>query len=252
MLLPLLLLACADTKSVTGTVKDVWGNPITDATVVIEGVVERFRTNSGGQFDIETGSKVSRVLVGKEGYIKGVADAELPAEDADAYSPLTFHLYPKPPKPGFYGVGRVGYIPVDADRVRIVGSDVGHHAGVREIPAEKLPRGKVKFVFQTTLRPSEIAQMNLHLSRLEFVDKTPMKGILGTDTVTVNLWVAHDEVPFDLSQLPAESEYLIASREALPSGVYAFHTQDILNEVDERVIMNLPKERQVAFPFEVE
>lgn len=252
MLLPLLLLACADTKSVTGTVNDVWGNPITDATVVIEGVVERFHTNSSGRFEIETGSKVSRVLVGKEGYIKGVVETELAAEDAESYPPLSFQLYPKPPKPGFYGVGRAGYVPLDAARVRIVGSDVRHYAGVREVPAEKLRSGKVRFVFQTTLRPSEIAQMNLHLSRLEFVDKTPMKGILGTDTVTVNLWVAHEEVPFDLSQLPAESEYLLATREPLGAGVYAFHTQDILNEVDERVIMNLPKERQVAFPFEVE
>lgn len=247
----MLLLACADTRTVSGTVTDVWGNPIADATVVIEGVVERYHTDSAGVFAIETGQPVRRLLVGKDGYIKSVAEAAEPADEEADYDPLKFKLYPKPPKPGFYGVGRKGYIPLDAARVKVVGSEMRHFAGVREIPEEHLPPGKVSFVFQTTLRPSELAQMNLHLTRLAFVDHTSMKGLLGEEAVTVNLWTAESEVPFDLTELPAPNEYLIESRGDLAKGVYAFHALDILNEPDQAVILNLPKERQVAFPFEV-
>lgn len=246
-----LLFACADTQTVSGAVTDVWGNPVADATIVLEGVVERYHTDGTGHFAIETDQKIERVLVGKEGYIKGVADEVAPAEEGGDYAPLTLKLYPKPSKPGFYGVGRTGYIGIDPAHVRVVGSDVRHYAGVREIPEERLPPGKVRFVFQTTLRPSEIAQMNLHLSQLAFVDHTAMKGILGTDEVTVNLWTAQKEVAFDLTSLPADNEYLITTRDPLEAGVYAFHAQGILNEEDEQVILNLPKERQVAFPFEV-
>jgi hypothetical protein len=247
----LLLLACADTRAVRGAVTDVWGNPIADATVVLEGIVERYNTDGSGHFDIETAQPVRRILVGKDGYIKGVAEPEAPVEEDADYNPLKFKLYPKPPKPGFYGVGRNGYVPLDAAKVKVVGSEVRHYAGVREIPAEHLAAGKARFVFQTTLRPSEISQMNLHLSRLVFVDKTPMKGLLGEEAATVNLWTAEEEVPFDLTEMPAENEYLIETREALEPGVYAFHALDILNETDQQVILNLPRERQVAFPFEV-
>jgi hypothetical protein len=83
------------------------------------------------------------------------------------------------------------------------------------------------------------------------VNRTRVKGVLGAMDATVNLWVAADDVPFDLRALPSRDDYLITTRAGLEPGVYAFHAQDVLNEEDERVLMNLPKEMQVAFPFEV-
>jgi DNA-binding FadR family transcriptional regulator len=75
--------------------------------------------------------------------------------------------------------------------------------------------------------------------------------VLGPTEATVNLWISDAEVSFDLESLPSRDDYLITTRAALEPGVYAFHAQDVLNEEDERVLMNLPKEMQVAFPFEV-
>ncbi|HNH45921.1 MAG TPA: hypothetical protein PKY30_02730 [Myxococcota bacterium] len=67
---------------------------------------------------------------------------------------------------------------------------------------------------------------------------------------TVNLFVAVEDVPFDLKALPSRDDYLIVFRERLEPGIYAFHAQNVLNETDYRIIMDLPKEMQVVFPFE--
>jgi hypothetical protein len=63
--------------------------------------------------------------------------------------------------------------------------------------------------------------------------------------------VAKEDVPFDLRSLPSKDDYLLTSRADMTAGMYAFHAQDILNELDERVLRDLPRESQVAFPFEV-
>ncbi|MFZ5478208.1 MAG: carboxypeptidase-like regulatory domain-containing protein [Myxococcota bacterium] len=252
MLALLVLVACSDTQTVTGRVFDVWGDPLDGATVVVEGVLERHYTDDAGQFSIEVEDPVNRVMVGKQGFIKDVTQVAPPIEEDADYDPLSFRLYPEPEKPGFYGVGFESYVHLPAKRIRIVGTELKHYAGVLDYPEDGLPAGKpITFVFSSTLRASELARMNLHLSRLDFVNKTKVKGVLGAMDATVNLWVAAEEVEFDLRALPSTDDYLITTRESLEPGVYAFHAQDVLNEEDERVLMNLPKEMQVAFPFEV-
>ncbi|MDP2309141.1 MAG: hypothetical protein Q8P18_24170 [Pseudomonadota bacterium] len=252
MLLSLLLTACTDTRVLAGEVRDVWGKPVSDATVVIEGLVERYRSDSAGKFTIDTENPVTRVMAGKDGYIKDIELVPIPAEEGDDYDPLTFGLYPEPEQPGFYGVGRAEYIHLEARRIRVVGTELKHYAGLQDIAEQTMGSGEpAAFVFSSTLRASELARMNLHLTRLDFVDHTRVKGVLGAMDATVNLWVAGEEVAFDLKALPARDAYLITTREPVEAGMYAFHAQDVLNEEDERVLMNLPKEMQVAFPFEV-
>ncbi len=254
MLASLLLVACSDTRVLHGKVNDVWGTPLADATVVIEGVVERYRSDSAGKFEIDTESQVTRVMAGKAGYIKGI-EAVAPAlegEEDEDYDPLSFTLYPDPEQPGFYGVGRSEYVHLEAKRIRVVGTELKHYAGVQDAAEMTLTSGTpATFVFSSTLRSSELARMNLHLSRLDFVSHTPIKGVLGRMDATVNLWTAQEDVAFDLVSLPSRDDYLITTRGPVHPGMYAFHAQDVLNEEDERVLMNLPKEMQVAFPFEV-
>jgi hypothetical protein len=248
----LLLTACSDTRVLAGDVRDIWGNPVSDATVVIEGVVERYHADSAGKFQIDTENPVTRVMAGKDGYIKDIEMVPLPIEEDADYDPLAFSLYPEPEQPGFYAVGPKEYIHLGAKRIRVVGTELKHYAGIQDIAEEQLHSGEpARFVFSSTLRASELSRMNLHLSRLDFVDHTRVKGVLGAMDATVNLWVAAEEVPFDLKSLPSRDEYVITTREPIKPGMYAFHAQDVLNEEDERVLMNLPKEMQVAFPFEV-
>lgn len=251
-MLALWLAACTDTRVLAGDVTDIWGNPIADATVVIEGVVERYHTDAAGRFTIDTEQPVVRVMVGKDGYIRDIQAVEQPLEEDADYDALNFDLYPKPEQPGFYGVGAKDYVHLEARRIRVVGTELKHYAGLPDIAEQTLLSGQpASFVFSSTLRASELSRMNLHLSRLAFVDKTPVKGVLGAMDATVNLWVADEDVAFDLKALQARDEYLITTREPVQPGMYAFHAQDVLNEEDERVLLNLPKEMQVAFPFEV-
>jgi hypothetical protein len=252
MLAALLLVACSDTRVLAGEVRDVWGNPVADATVVIEGVVERHHSDSAGRFSIDTEGPVTRVMAGKDGYIKDIEVVPAPLEEGGDLAPVHFALYPEPEQPGFYGIGPKEYIHLEARRIRVVGTELKHYAGVQDAAEQALTGGQpASFVFSSTLRSSELARMNLHLSKLEFVDHTAVKGVLGAMDATVNLWVAAEEVPFDLKALPARDAYLITTREAVGPGMYAFHAQDVLNEEDERILMNLPKEMQVAFSFEV-
>ncbi len=246
----LLLFACTDTRTVSGKVLDIWGKPVEQATVVVEGVMERYYTDGGGVFAIEVENPATRVMVGKDGFIKDIAETSAQSDDDD-YDPLAFSLYPEPEEPGFYGVGRHAYVELGAQRIQLIGTDLQHYAGVQDIPEEFLPPGQVEFVFTTKLRPSEIAQMNLHLSQLEFVDKTRIKGVFGAADATVQLWTAGPDVAYDLEQLASREDYLVRTREALPAGIYAFHAHDVMHEEDERVLRSLPKEQQVAFPFEV-
>lgn len=275
MWIPLVLLACTeDTRTVAGQVKDIWGAPVPEATVVVEGVMERHYTDADGRFtiDVPTESLVLRaharedekpeaddllagpmgvrVMVGRDGFIKSRALAVEVPEEED-FVPVAVALYPEPESPGFYAVGSKGYITLGHQRIQMVGTDLAHHTGIQDIPEETVRPGKVELVFTTRLRPSEIAQMNLHLSRLEFVNKARVKGVFGPEDNLINLWVAKDDVAFDIIGFDTREDYLIQTREALAPGMYAFHAHDILHEEDERVLYSLPKEQQVAFPFEV-
>ncbi len=237
----------------TGRVLDIWNKPVGNATVVIEGVVQRNHSGSDGVFAIEIPGKqvVSRVMAGRDGYIREILPVDPVADDAD-YSPLTFHLYPEPAQPGFYGVGRDAYVHLSTARVSLVGTELRHYTGIKQVPGEQLPIGSQRFVFSSTLRSSELSRMNLHLSRLDFVDHTLVSGILGRTDATINLFVAAEEIPFDLKSLPSKDDYLLVTREPLKTpGIYAFHAQDVLNEEDPRIILSLPKEMQVVFPFEI-
>jgi hypothetical protein len=246
----LLLIACSNEKTLTGRVTDVWGKPLSGATVVVEGVVERYNTDGGGLFvvNVDRELALTQVMVGKGGYIKSIqpvvggAEEEVPRIDVK--------LYPEPEKPGFYGVGRDAYVHLKTSKVVMVGTELKHHIGIREYPDAALPHGATEFVFTSTLRSAELSMMNLHLSKLDFVDHTEVKGVLGAMDATVNLFVAVEDVPFDLKALPSRDDYLIVLRDRLEPGMYAFHAQNVLNETDYRIIMDLPKEMQVVFPFE--
>jgi hypothetical protein len=245
------MVACSDAVEVSGKVLDTWGNPVRDATVVIEGIVERHHGDSAGKFVIETErTDLSRVAAGKQGYIKEILPLSRVA-DGEGWQPLTFHLYPDPPRPGFYGIGSTAYVVADARPVRLLATDTESYAGIEDAPEAVLPVGKLEFVYSTPLRRSELAQLNLRLSRLRFVEAGTMKGPLGRQAVAVNLWVAADDVPFDLEALPTHDDYLVRTRDALEEGTYAFHAHNLLAEKDETRLRMLPREQQAAWVFEV-
>ena len=112
-------------------------------------------TGTGGvgktSLAVEIASReATRVMVGKQGYIKDVVTVAPPIEEDADYDPLAFKLYPEPEKPGFYAVGFKNYIHLSAKRIRIVGTELKHYAGVQDFPEEAVPQGSGRTSWSTT------------------------------------------------------------------------------------------------------
>lgn len=252
-LLMLLAIACGKPATIEVQVTDVWDVPIAGATVVQEGVTDRFSTGSDGRVKIPVEAGTAHFMAGQDGFIKELATVEVP-EDKDAIEGLTLQLYPEPEKPGFYGVDRKAYVHLEAYSIQAVASESSTIHGLKDIPKAGLQyeaEGPVRFVFSSTLRAQQLKQQNLKLSKLEFKDSVDFVGVLGSSVIQLNLWVAGEEVPFTVKGLQSRDDYLIVVEDALPKGIYAFHAQNILDPSSAGALEKLPKEMQVAFTFEV-
>lgn len=253
-MLPLLLTlaGCGDPPTIKVQVTDVWNKPLADATVVKEGVTERFHTATDGVVRIPVEAGRAHFMAGHEGYIKELATIEV-GEDVKASSPLKIQLYPEPDTVGFYGVGDNGYIPLQPAPITAVATENSTVHGVKNIPEAILTASHqpLRFVFTSTLRAQQLKQQNLTLSRLSFKERESLLGVLGTTEIALNLWVADQDVPFDVRGLQSQDDYLLIIQDKLPEGVYAFHAQKILDPSAASSLEKLPKEMQVAYIFEI-
>jgi hypothetical protein len=244
---------CKKPPVVNGVVKDVFGQPIEGATVLLEGMLEQRSTDAQGQFTLPLQTSNMRITAGKKGYIKDTEVVTPPVDEDEEPPTVELALYPDPPEKGFYGVGRDGYTKLEPRQIYVVGTELRSISGLRETSDQALGHreGPTQFVFSSSLRPSEIAQLDLEMHHLDFVDTVEVPGVLGKEPVTANLWVANKPVQFDLEQLATEDDYLITTREPLAGGAYAFHTGGVLTSRDVRVLNTLPKELQFAYAFDM-
>ncbi|RME29073.1 MAG: carboxypeptidase regulatory-like domain-containing protein [Deltaproteobacteria bacterium] len=248
-----LALACGKPPELTGKVQDIWGKPIPNATVTVEGQVEQATTDGQGVFHVPAPEAPTRIMAGKEGYIRNVAAYAPPAEEGEEPAPVTISLYPDPGEVGFYAVGRSDYKKLVAVEAVTKGTEVRAITGLPDIGDALIPQDEpLRFVFSSTLRPERLAQLKLQLHKLEFVQQTELPGVLGETPTAVNLWTATgNPIPYDLTSLPSKDDYLITLREKLPAGAYAFHTQDALTNQSYGALDKLPKELRTAYVFEV-
>ena len=248
-----LALACGEPPQLTGTVQDIWGKPVANATVTLEGQVEQATTDAQGKFTVAAPETATRVMAGKDGYIRNVTTVQPAAEGGEGPAPVTLSLYPDPGEVGFYAIGRTNYQKLNAVEAVTKGTEVRAITGLPDIGDVVIPQDKpLSFVFSSTLRKERLAQLKLQLHKLEFVQKTDLPGVLGETTTAVNLWTATgNAIPYDLTSLPSKDDYLITLREKLPAGAYAFHTQDALTNQSYGALDKLPKELRTAYVFEV-
>lgn len=253
LLVPILAGGCRKPPVVHGVVKDIFGRPIEGATVIMEGVLERRSTDAQGEFTFPRQTTSMRLTAGKKGYIKDTETLTPPEDASEEPPPIELALYPDPPEKGFYEVGRDGYTKLEPRQIYVVGTDLRSISGLRETSDHALghQEGPTRFVFSSSLRPSEIAQLDLKMHHLDFMDTVEVPGVLGKESVTANLWVANKPVQFDLEQLATEDDYLITTREPLAGGAYAFHTGGVLTSRDVRALDRLPKELQFAYAFDM-
>ena len=242
------LVGCKPAPKVAGVISDVWGNPIDNATVQLEGVLAHVTTDADGRFVFtDAGEGQVTLKAGKDGYVVGKTEIDRAVQNLS----VSMELFPAPEELGFFAVDRKSLGALEGAQVFSKGTEIRSVTGIQEPGNVALKHGNVlRFVFHSELRRSELSRLDLQLHKLEFIDSTAIPSLLGDVEARVNLWIATDATPFELRGLSRE-HYLITTREPLEAGVYAFHTEGLLTSNDGRSLELMPREMQVAYPFEV-
>lgn len=247
------LLACSTTPVVSGTVQDIWNNPIEGAMVQMEGNGNQQTTDAQGRFSFELNNVNAGNLRFRAGHTDFIHDVEVlvyaPEIDGENTAPVAFELYPKPIDKGFYAIGATEYSNLQSAELVDVKSTFKTVYGLARVNDVKLSTAKPQFVYHSSLRKEEIKQINLGVYKLSFKEKEAMTGLTGDTEVELDLWLPEGKaVPFNLRSLDQEEMYLIEFSEDLEKGVYAFSGRYIEGKDN---AAKLPKELQVAYTFEV-
>lgn len=254
MILLLALIGCSEPARVEVRVLDVWSKPLAGATVVQDGVQERFTTGSNGKVMVPVEEGERHLMAGLDGYIKELATIEVPKDaDDDDLPKVVLKLYPDPGSPGFYGVGSRDYIHLEATPINAVATEISTWHGLRVHPKASMSHtgDELRFVLHSTLRADELKRQDLKLSSLRFVEEGEVLTVLGAQNVDLDLWVADSDVPFEVKGLQSRDDYLILVKPIPAPGIYAFHAQNILDSRNAEALDKLPEELKVAFTFEI-
>ena len=249
----LVLAACSDAPEINLRVIDVWGKPVSTASIIQEGVSGMQKATPDGRLALQVAEPGPvRLQAGTEGFIKDYVTVDIQV-DQDAPVEATITLFPAPKEPGFYAVGDTGYLPLQAQPVKSVATEISRHHGIQDVPRDGLHRrGEPhRFVYYALLRDWEIRRLGLGLAQLRFEESAKVTGLLGPTNIDLNMWVADKDAEISVKGLWAMDHYLITSEQELEAGVYAFHAQSILNSREADALDMLPKELQVVYPFEV-
>ncbi len=249
---PLLLLACAEPVVIHGTVTDAWGTPVPGATVVLEGVVDRWTAGADGTFTVQTDDPPGTVIAGADGYMRGTATV-VHGDDAPRIQDVRIALWPDPANPGFFGVGPSGYAHLPARTLTPLRPTRPLPGGETAFPALTLPPDArvapdtTRFVHKSTVRAQEVRAMDLRLSRLVEAPETLRPADAGGAW-----WIGADDIPFTVDGMPGRDAYLLKLAAPLAPGVYAWHTGGTLELRDSDALALLPRARLLAWPFRVE
>ncbi len=243
-----LLAGCKQSPSLNGQVVDIWGNPVPDATIVLEGHPGRPTSDAYGNFSLPLVPGKQKLKAGREGYIQEHLDIEV--LDGQPPPHPILQLYPKPEEPGFYVIGGAEYVRLDPERIYAYGSEIGAVTGIRSVQ-QRVDSDPLRIVFATELRMDQIMRLGLELDALEYKRTATMTDVLGTQEVKLNMWVSKGEIPLDITPMRSRNAYLITPKSEVGPGWYAFSTQDLLHALDTEMITTVPENLRVAFPFEL-
>ncbi|MEQ1568618.1 MAG: carboxypeptidase-like regulatory domain-containing protein [Myxococcota bacterium] len=249
MTLLMLSVGCGSTERIEGKVVDVWGNPISGATVMVVGGSERPMTDANGRYAIARADGRMEMKAGCKGYIQEHRELVVEPGDRQPQGPL-FELYPKPEAAGFYVVGTGRYAELEAQPVKFVGNALQQFRGIADHGEVTVESGRPRIVFHTDLREDEILRLGLELHQLKYAAQETIPGPVGTAEITVNLWVDGGKRGVDLVPLRSKTDYLLTPTEVLEPGTYVLETQGLLSGSPE-AFAQIPEELRLVFPFEV-
>ena len=247
-MLTFLFFACSTESKVTGTVQDIWSQPIEDAEVRMQNIEEPTTTDSSGLFYFTATEGKMDFRAEKDGYIPNIGTISHKKGDEDPT--ITIQLYPEAEKNGFWFVGKENYEQVASQKIFKKESNARRILGLYDVGTIKIKKDMPVFVFRTTLRKEQLNQLDLELHSLKFIDKTTFTSLTGPQEVDIDLWVPEDKIAFDIRKMGSENHFLIELREPIQSGVYAFHSQGVLSDEENINSKNLPQELLMGFPFE--
>ena len=220
---------CGSTPMIHATVVDLWDNPVELADVSVEGtegVEGKITTNADGKFEIPTAPEV-KISLSREGIVPHTTTVKQEKEAADTN--LTIKVVPVPETPGFHLVGPDSYLPLSAQPVVRVGTQLKTWHGIQSAGDFDVKGTPFRVVYHApNLKLDEIARLNIELHRLTFVESTKVDSVDGPAEVNVNLWTSGGEVEVVREGLGDNENYVYRVDE-LPPGTYAFASQDLLN-----------------------
>lgn len=235
---------CQDAPTLSGQVVDIWGNPIPDATVVLEGSPSRPQTDAYGNFSLPWAEGALKLKAGREGYIQEHLAIEVAA--GKSVNPV-IALYPKPEENGFYVVGLGDYSHLQREHIQHYGNELLAITGLKSVQT-RVESDPFRVVYHTDLRMDEIHRIDLELHALDYRKTTEAKTAVGTEQVDLELWVSKGVVPFEINPMRSRNDYLITAD--LEPGYYAFTTQKLLSPATVAAFETVPQGVRVAFPFE--
>lgn len=235
---------------IEGRVVDIWGAPIEGATVMVEGGTERPLTDAAGRYAVARVEGEHAIKAGRKGFIQEHQTIRIDPEATDVSGP-TFTLYPEPTSFGLHLVLADRYHLLVPERVHALGTALESFRGIRSSGDAVAPRPRPRVLWHTDLPMEDIVRLDLSLHRLRYVADAELTTGMGLRPVQVNLFVDDGPVDTEFTSLRSRFDYLIAPKEPLEPGVYAFQTVGVLTDEARQPWSELPSELRVVHPFTV-
>jgi hypothetical protein len=247
----LMLAACGEDPTLTIKVTDVWGNPIPGMKVTIAGKGSA-STNEMGQIVAPLELGEYKFQTHKDGYIDFEGN-ELTVKSLEAHEVASIEVYPEPKENGFWLVGAKSYEKLEGQTVVTKGNDVTSFYGIASDGAVEGPTKGLRLIYHNDqLKMDEVMRMGFELQDLNYVATTEVTGPEGKTDVPVNLWTEGKKQAITFEKLGSDRNYLVKTKDGeLPSGSYAFETQDLLSPSDLVAFSRIPEALRVVYPFRV-
>ena len=219
-----IFIGCSSPSIITGTVTDIWGNPIADAPISkLSNIFSADKTtNENGEFDFLSYNGAHTLFVDPDGYVPQEIKFEHLSEDGIDPDPLEIQLYPVPPERGIFAVGEERYLELDEQISTKVGTDIKALQGIQDIGGTNIGKvDTIDFVFYIgeDLIMEQILQMKLQLHEMMFVNKgEKFLTIKGYATPFIGLWVTKEynnekiksyDVKLNIELIEREQTFLI-------------------------------------------
>lgn len=247
----LLFTACGEPPMLKGQVTDLWGNPIEGVKVSLEGVKASPVTDGKGNFVMPHVTGERTFGLSRDGYIDRETTVQItPSEGEDAK--VSLKMYPDPTENGFYLVGDNGYEQVTPETVISMGNDLKSFVGIRSDGSFQTEGKEFRVIFHTNAKMDQVMQLGIELHQLTYQKEGEIVGAEGPTSIDVNLWTSAKEYEIRFEPLGSDRNYLILPKDGdLPSGAYAFQTQELLTPTDAESFSRIPQPLRKVYPIQV-